>query len=144
MQSTLLALNFFPIKTAWQIGVLFLVISMREKRAQPWVESVSDWAAVRGHGLRSKEMDGSVQFGLVNLFLLLLHMINRHVLSKLFEIYNSVEFFTRLNSGEHFLRMSVRETSLPGSYKIFSKKWNRNLRAGNDLSLIHIWRCRRS
>ena len=77
-------------------------------------------------------------FDLSNLFLLFLHTINRHVSSIFFEIYNSVAFFIRRNSREHFLHMSVRETSLPESYKIFSKKWNRNLRAETDALLLCV------
>ena len=56
-------------------------------------------------------------FDLSNLFLLFLHMMNPHASSIFFEICNSVAIFTCLN----FLRISVTETSLPESYKIFSE-----------------------
>lgn len=74
-------------------------------------------------------------FDLSTLFVLFLHMINCHVSSIFFEIYISVTIFTRLNWA---FPSYVRETSLPESYKILSKKWNRNLRA-EYLEMTRKW-----
>ena len=91
-----------------------------------------------------KEIDESVQFRLVkHVYFLFLRMINRHVSPIFLEIYNSVAIFNCLNSHEYFLRMSVTDTDLPKTYKLFSKKWNGNLKVwiilsfqGNDSLVV--------
>ena len=47
-----------------------------------------------------------------------------------------MEIVNCLNSHEYFLRMSVTESNLPESYKIFGKKWSRNLKAWTILRFL--------